>query len=242
MDLGEADRILTLYTRDHGKLRAVAKGVRRTSSRSAGHLELFTRVDVLLARGRELDVVSQADTVTAFRRVREDLVLSSHAYYLSELTDHLTEDRMENRAVFSILTEALAALDRGVEPRLVLVTFLLLLLSALGYRPELLQCVTCRADIQPGPNHFSGHLGGVLCPACGAREVSAHPIASDALKLLRYLQRTRGQQIVAVPDLITREAEGQMRGYAEGIMERRLRSPELIAHLSGTPELAAADL
>ena len=79
VDLGEADRVLTLYTRDQGKLRAIAKGVRRTTSRSAGHLEPFTLSDLLLAVGRELDVVSQAETIGAFRDVREDLVLTSHA-------------------------------------------------------------------------------------------------------------------------------------------------------------------
>src|SRR5438876_10127095 len=99
MDLGEADRILTFYSRDIGKLRAVAKGIRRSTSRSAGHLEPFTLTDVLFAVGRELDVVSQADTLEAFRQVREDLVLASHAYYLAEVVAMLTEARMENRAV-----------------------------------------------------------------------------------------------------------------------------------------------
>ena len=109
MDLGEADRIVTLFSRDEGKVRAVAKGVRRTTSRSAGHLEPFTLSDVLLAVGRDLDVVSQADTLDAFREIREDLDLTTHAYYLAEVVDLLTEDRSENRAVFDILVEGLCA-------------------------------------------------------------------------------------------------------------------------------------
>src|ERR1700674_4983675 len=100
MDLGEADRIVTLYSRDVGKIRAVARGARRTTSRSAGHLEPFTLSDVLFAVGRDLDVVSQALTKEAFRQVREDVNLTTHAYYLAEVVDLLTEDRMENRAVF----------------------------------------------------------------------------------------------------------------------------------------------
>ena len=110
MDLGEADRILTLYTREQGKLRAVARGVRKATSRAAGHLEPFTLTDLLLAVGRELDVVSQATTIGAFREVREDVVLISHAYYLAELTDLLTEDRMENREVFEALVDGFSAL------------------------------------------------------------------------------------------------------------------------------------
>ena len=86
MDLGEADRIVTLYSRDVGKIRAVAKGVRRTTSRSAGHLEPFTLSDVMFAVGRELDVISQADTLESFRKVREDLVLTTHEQ-LGEVAD-----------------------------------------------------------------------------------------------------------------------------------------------------------
>lgn len=230
MDLGEADRILTLYTREHGKLRAVAKGIRRSTSRSAGHLEPFSLADVLLASGRELDVVSQADTVAAFRLVREDLARTSYAYYVAELTDALTEDRQENTALFELLSESLTALEEGVPPRLVILGFQLRLLALLGFRPELVECVICRATIQPGTNRFSAHLGGVVCPSCGPSEVSARPLGSDALKLLRYLQRVEGSasRTVRAPDEVSRESERMLRDYSEQIVERRFRSPQLI--------------
>ncbi len=241
MDLGEADRIVTLYSRDHGKIRAVAKGVRRTTSRSAGHLELFTLTDVLLAVGRELDVVSQADTLTAFRHVREDLVLTSHAYYLAELTDLLTGERQENRAVFDALVDGLTALGSERDTRQVLVAFVLRLLDGLGFRPELQECVACRTPLQPGANFFSSFLGGGLCPTCGPREAGARPIANGPLKALRFLQRTNGEQFVAVMDPVSRDAEVVLRDYAEQIVERRLRSPALIAHVSGLAPRPAAD-
>ncbi len=236
MDLGEADRILTLYTREHGKLRAVAKGVRRTTSRSAGHLELFTHGDALLAVGRELDVISQVDTLDAFRRVREDLDLTTHAYYLAELVDRLTEDRMENVAIYEALLDGFAALEEGHHPRLVVVAFLLRLLQALGYRPELTECVACRSAIQPGENEFSAHLGGALCPQCGPKEMSARPIATDTLKVLRHFQRTGGQRFVSVPEGTSREAEVLLREYAQAIVERELRAPALIARVSQVGE------
>src|ERR1700730_4238098 len=169
MDLGEADRIVTFYSRDVGKIRAVAKGVRRTTSRSAGHLEPFTLSDVMFAVGREPDVISQADRVEAFRAVREDLVLTTHAYYLSEMVDLLTEDRMENRAVFDALVEGLRDLVDNADSRLVLIIFHLRLLEALGYRPELRECVSCRGTFEPDRNQFSALSGGVLCPGCGPR-------------------------------------------------------------------------
>jgi DNA repair protein RecO (recombination protein O) len=231
MDLGEADRIVTLYTRDVGKVRAVAKGVRRAASRSAGHLEPFTLSDVMFAVGRELDVISQADTLEAFRAIREDLELTTHAYYLAEVVDLLTEDRMENRAVFDVLVDGLHNLGAAAESRLVLIVFQLKLLDALGYRPELRECVSCRATIQPERNHFSALLGGVLCPACGPREPTARDIGTSALKLLRFLQVTAGQHAVNAPAHVSREAEALLRDYAEHIVERRLRSPALIARV-----------
>jgi DNA repair protein RecO (recombination protein O) len=231
MDLGEADRIVTLFSRDEGKIRAVAKGVRRTTSRSAGHLEPFTLTDVLFAVGRELDIISQADTLEAFRAVREDLELATHGYYLAEVVDLLTEDRQENRTVFEVLVQALRDLARASDPRLVLIVFHLRLLDALGYRPELRECVNCRAAIEPDTNSFSALLGGVVCPACGPAEPSARAIGTSALKLLRFLQLTGGERSVNVPRHISREAEALLRDYAEHIVERRLRSPALIARV-----------
>jgi DNA repair protein RecO (recombination protein O) len=233
MDLGEADRILTFYSRDIGKLRAVAKGIRRSTSRSAGHLEPFTLTDVLFAVGRELDVVSQADTLEAFRQVREDLVLASHAYYLAEVVDLLTEDRMENRAVFDVLVDCLRQLSQTSNIRLVLIGFQLRLLDALGYRPELRECVGCQTTIEPERNRFSALQGGALCPACGPGEPTSRPIGVPALKLLRFVQQTAGTRAVSnVPAHVTREAEALLRDYAEQIVERRLRTPALIARVA----------
>jgi DNA repair protein RecO (recombination protein O) len=230
-DLGEADRIVTLYSRDVGKVRAVAKGVRRTTSRSAGHLEPFTLTDVLFAVGRELDVISQAETVEAFRDIRENLDRTTHAYYLAEVVDLLTEEREENQAVFDALVEGLRDLGAAQDPRLVLIVFHLRLMQALGYRPELQECVSCRATIEPDRNQFSALMGGVLCPACGPGEQTARALGTPALKLLRFLQRTDGRQAVAAPSHVTREAEGLLRDYAEHIVERRLRTPALIARV-----------
>jgi DNA repair protein RecO (recombination protein O) len=231
MDLGEADRIVTLFSRDEGKVRAVARGVRRTTSRSAGHLEPFTLSDVLFAVGRELDVISQADTLESFRQIRESLELTTHAYYLAEAVDLLTEDRSENRAVFDILVASLHQLVSSRDVRQVLIVFHLTLLEALGYRPELRECVSCRAPIEPERNHFSALAGGVLCPGCGPREATARDVGTSALKLMRFLQLTRGEQPITAPGDVSREAEAVLRDYAEHIVERRLRSPALIARV-----------
>jgi len=230
MDLGEADRILTFYSRDHGKVRAVARGVRRGTSRSAGHLEPFTISQVQFAVGRELDVVAEVETLEAFRQIREDLVLTTHAYYLAEVVDLLTEERMENHAVFDVLVDALRQLSAAADHRLVLIGFHLRLLDALGYRPELRECVGCHNAIAPERNRFSPLQGGAVCPGCTSLEPTARQIGVPALKLLRYVQQ--GARSVTAPPHVTREAEALLRDYAEHIVERRLRTPALIARVS----------
>ena len=194
MDLGEADRVLTLFTRDEGKVRAVARGVRRTTSRSAGHLEPFALSDILFAVGRELNVTPrQVDTIESFRQVREDLVLTTHAYYLAEIVDLLTDKRFENRAVFEILVEAFRNLS--LELRCPLGAHRVSPATPAGARLPPRTARVCRLprhDRARFHNRFAALLGGVLCPACGPRRTFARPIGVPALKLVRYVQHTAG--------------------------------------------------
>ncbi|MCC6176409.1 MAG: DNA repair protein RecO [Chloroflexi bacterium] len=233
VDFGEADRVLVLYTRERGKLSVVAKGIRRITSRMAGHLELFTDAEVQLARGMNLDVITQADTRHAFRVLREDLNRTSGAYFVAELADALTEEGAEQPELFDLLVQTLHALETTTDTRLVLAHYQLALLDVVGFRPALMRCVTCREEIQPGKNAFSAFLGGALCPRCGPSEPSARPIASDVLKVLRNLQRTGppGSVQFRVPDSVLREVERVLRDVTERHTERRLRSPDLIERL-----------
>ena len=242
-NLGEADRIITLYTPGEGKLRAVAKGVRRPASRLAGHLELFSLSVLQLARGRELDVVTQAETRAAFRNVRDDLTRTSQAYYALELLDRFTPDRLENRAVFELLRELLEALDSSAPPPLALHYFEVHVLSALGFRPQLAQCVVCRAIIAPGANYFSHPLGGAACPACGPSEPTAQAIPVDVLKVLRYLQRTPSLPAVrlTVTEQVRGGVEAVLRAYTEFVVERRLCSGEFLDRLRVDARLHAPE-
>jgi DNA repair protein RecO (recombination protein O) len=110
-DFGEADRVLTLYSPTLGKVRAIAKGVRRPKSRLGGNVELFTHVNVLVAQGRNLDIVTQAQAVLPFHGIRDDLWKAAYASYAAELVDRFTEERLENRAIFELLLEVLTHLD-----------------------------------------------------------------------------------------------------------------------------------
>ncbi|MDP8923416.1 MAG: DNA repair protein RecO, partial [Chloroflexota bacterium] len=207
------------------------------SSRKAGHLELFTHAEVQLAKGANLDVITEATTRNAFRGLRDDLARTSHAYLVAELVDALTEEEAQQPEVFDLLVQTFAALEDAPDPRLVVDHYQIRLLDAVGFRPSLTRCLACRAEIQPGKNYFSPFLGGALCPACGPGEPSARPIATDVLKVLRYLQRSGppGSLRLRVPEVIAREVGRTLRELSERHIERRLRSPDLIARLRAEP-------
>jgi DNA repair protein RecO (recombination protein O) len=243
VDFGEADRVLVLLTRERGKLSVVAKGIRRITSRTAGHLELFTRAEIQLAKGANLDVVTQAETRDPFRRLREDLGRTSTAYLVAELVDALTEEGSEAPELFDLVTTTYRALETTDDPRLLAAHYMLRLLDVSGFRPVLLRCVACDAELQPGKNAFSPFLGGALCPRCAPAEPTARPIPTDVLKVLRNLQRAGapGSTSFRVPDVVMRDVERTLRELVERHTERRLRSPDLIARLraEGAPAAAA---
>jgi DNA repair protein RecO (recombination protein O) len=226
-DWGEADRILTLFTLELGKVRAIAKGVRKMKSRKAGHLEPFTRTSLLLAKGRDLYIVTQAETVRAFDSLRGDLVSLGYASYVIELLDRFTYEEGENRAMYRLLVDTLARLASGEDADLVVRYYEIRLLDLLGYRPHLFTCAVCEEEIQPQDQFFSARLGGVVCPSCGRNEPGVRPISLQALKYLRHFQRSRFSQArrARIPAEVNREMEILMQHYLTYLLERGLNSP-----------------
>jgi DNA repair protein RecO (recombination protein O) len=188
-DYGEADRILTLYTPTRGKARAIAKGVRRTKSRMSGHVDLFSHANLLLARGRQLDIVTQADTVEALPELRESIWRSSWAHYVAELVDGFTVEEQANYPLFALVAGGFRRLATAADVELAVRAFEIEFLTLVGYRPQLQRCQACGAELLPDGNHFSIRLGGVLCPLCRSHDAAALSLTSTALKLLRNLQR-----------------------------------------------------
>jgi DNA repair protein RecO (recombination protein O) len=232
-DLGEADRILTIFTRDHGKLRAVGKGVRKPLSKSAGHLELFTRSDLLLAQGRDLDVISQAETIDAFIGLRGNLERSSYASHFAELVDAFTEDRDEQRALYNVFVAALGWLTRTTDPARTAAYFELHLLDFAGYRLELFNCVVNGEEIEAQNQFYSAEAGGVICPACGANYPRSDRITLRALKVLRYMQRRSFDAIeqLELSERAKREVENLLHHTLSYHLERRLKSADFLKRL-----------
>jgi len=227
-DYGEADRLLTLYTRQLGKTRAVAKGARKIASRKAGHIEPFTHVKLQLAKGRDMLILTQADTVDAYQPLREDLILTSHASYVLELLDRFTyQDETENSAIFNLLTATLARLASKSDPWLVIRYYEMRLLDHLGFRPQLFECTNCRREILPEDQFFSFSAGGVICPRCGQGLRNVTPISVETLKYLRHFQRSSYADASRVhpSSEVQNEAESLMQSYFTYLLERELNTP-----------------
>jgi DNA repair protein RecO (recombination protein O) len=224
-DFAEADRLLMIAT-PGGKRRVIAKGVRKTTSRIAGHIELFTQASLMLAVGRNLDIVTQSQVLNGFPGLHAELTGLSCAYYVAELYDRLTEEGEEHRVLFDLLVQTFAALDRTVNPDLVLRAYELRLLGTLGYRPNVQRCVVCQELLTEAAERFSPTLGGVICPRDQAADRAALPMSSAAFRLLRYLQ---SQPIDAIEALrlsseVRSEVEALLRAYIRQLLERDLKS------------------
>jgi len=223
--LGEADRILTLYTPHLGKIQAVAKGVRRPRSKMAGHLELLTHSQISLARGRNLDTITGSQTINSFLPLKSDLDLASYALYLTELVNRFTPDEAENQPLFQLLLETMQQLCQANNKELVLRYFELQLLDKVGYRPQLQQCVTCRSPLKPVTNYFCPGAGGMLCPNCHPGQLG-YPLSPEALKVLRFLQASdypTAQRLKLTPEL-SHQLEILMRDYQIFLLEREIKS------------------
>ncbi|MCC6727992.1 MAG: DNA repair protein RecO [Chthonomonadales bacterium] len=242
VSLGETDRILTLLTREYGKLGAVAKGSRRAGSRLSGATELFTHSRLLLAVGRSLDIVSQCDIREAFPRLRDDLDLLARATYFCELVDRFVEEREPNAEVFDLLLSALYLLQRSpASPDAIVHAFELHLLAERGYAPELARCVRCHAAAEPGRLGFSPSLGGVLCPRCRNAARDSIRLEPPAFHLLRALIEAEPAALVTIaperePALTVAQC---LRCYIRARAERDLRSAEFLDMLRQTAAAGA---
>ena len=227
-DFGEADRILTVFTPEHGKLTLLAKGVRKTKSRKAGHVELFTDSLFLIAKGRTWDLVSQAEMIDSFRALHENLLRTGYAYTVSEIIDGFTQERDSHPPMFVLLKETLSRLAASNEAQLPLVAryFDLHMLGLAGYQPQLFRCVECHELLEPVTNYFSVAEGGVLCPKHGEGRIGAEPLPLPLFKTLRFIQ-TREWDVVARLDLsegLQAELERLLQSMLIYHLERNLRS------------------
>jgi DNA repair protein RecO (recombination protein O) len=238
-DVNDADRVLTVFTPREGKIELLAKGVRKTTSRKAGHVELFTHVTLVVAQARTWDIITEAATVESFRHLRENLDAIAAANYVAELVDNFTDANDDNQPVWDLALFALRALDETAKtadasaPNL-LRWFDLQLLSLSGFQPQFFHCLSCEEPLQPELNYFSLADGGVFCPRCGSQREGLEPIQPDILKVLRFLQSQPYAAVarVQVRPAVARTVDNLLHRYMASVLETHLRSPDFLRRVA----------
>jgi len=221
---GEADRVVVLLSPNHGKLRTVAKGVRKTKSRFGGRLEPFCHVDLVLYEGRNLDTITQASMIEPFHHLRNDLERVVAAATMVEVADAVAQEDEPAVRLFLLLHRGLKTLDRGaLHPDLVS-SFLLKAADVVGMAPALDSCAGCgrSEDLR----RFSFQAGGVLCERC--RTPGAYALRDG---LTDYLAGVAAADLDALPpsdESFSREAIGVARRFLEFHLERKLESLAVI--------------
>ncbi len=217
---GEADRVVVLLSPNHGKLRTVAKGIRKTKSRFGGRLEPFSHVDLVLYEGRNLDTITQVAMIEPFHDLRSDLDRVVMAGAMVEVADAVAQENESSVRLFLLLQRGLRALEAGAAHADLLTAFLLKAADTIGVAPALEHCAGCgRRDEL---TRFSFPAGGVLCEQC--RTPGAYALRHG---LTAYLAALAGADLGELPEtneVFAGEARGVARRFVEYHLERQIRS------------------
>jgi DNA repair protein RecO (recombination protein O) len=207
-DFGEADRLLTVFTREYGKL----------------------------TRGRDLDIITQVEAIETYPQLSKDLQLIGQASYILELVKHFAVQGEVNRELYHLLVETLERLNSGDPPSKVTRYFELRLLELAGYRPELFRCGHCQLEIRPEAQFFSYNEGGILCPNCGREQRGVRPITLAALKVMRHYQRNPFTiaSTARVQIQVHQELDHLMEGFFSFLTEHKLNSPRFLRRINQT--------
>lgn len=231
-DTRETDAIITIFSRDLGKVSVVVKGVKKPQSSLRGMVQPFCRSHFYLTRSGEMYLMTQGKIISFYGNIREDLTKTLQAVYILELLDKSLVDNDPNQGLYRMTTEVLGFLDENEAPGLVVRYFELKLLGMLGFAPELNQCSNCGQE--NGLGYFSRSSGGVLCTSCESVS-DARPIKPGVLAVLRSLQKHR---LTFLPRLrISNDLEAQvekvLEEYLEYYLDRRFNLKKVIRTMKG---------
>jgi len=217
---GEADKVIVLLSPNHGKLRTVAKGIRKTKSRFGGRLETFSHVDLVLYEGRNLDTITQVELIEAFPSLRGDLDRVMAAGAMVEVADAVAQENEGSVRLFLLLQRGLRALDAGPAHPDLISAYLLKAAEIIGVAPALDRCAGCGTSA--GLSRFSFDAGGVLCEQC--RTAGAYALRDGLTEYLAGLAAADLSDLPASDQRFTGEARGVARRFVEYHLERQIQS------------------
>ncbi len=228
-DYGEGDRILTLFTQYQGKITTVAKGVRKSTSRKGGNVELFNLTRFQLAEGKSMDLIVEAEVEESYKSLRDNLHLISVVYQMIELIDQFVQEDQSNPQAYFLFKQTIEELNKSPQEdraRATLVFFQINLLTMVGFKPELTACVKCGNKLRGDGNIFSPHLGGVVDKNCRSTVVAGVEIPIDSIKTLRFFQTQNWEQAtkLKIEPLVLHELEDLLQSYIEFVLEKDLKT------------------
>ena len=228
-NFGEADKILTVLTERFGKIKVMAKGVRKIRSHLAGALEPFVLSDLMLHEGKTFQIVAGAAIVNSFPSLHTDLKGISKAFYVGEIADKLVPENQKLPEIFDLLKIVFESLEAEASS-LVIRAFELKIMIASGFQPELYSCVHCKAKVKPGNNYWDGVEGGLICEECQRRERHGREISDEAIKLLRFFEKRTFEEStrLVVKSEASKEVETVLGDYLTQVLERELKSKVLL--------------
>lgn len=235
-NFGEADRIITLFSKQMGKVSLVAKGIRRINSRRAGNVELLNRVKVYLVQTKGLPILTEAVSIQTFPNLKKNLTKVSLAYLVVELTDKFFPEEVENYSLFVLLVKTLTSLeesDGAAKAKQILTAFQIKLLNLAGYLPELYQCASCSEKLSSETNYFATELGGIVNYQCKNGSLMSRPVDKNSVKALRFFKEEGFEKTVklSLPEATNDRLKEILTLYSEFILEKKLNSPSFFAEV-----------
>ncbi len=233
--LGEVDKIISFYTSNFGKMRAVARGIKRSKSRLGGSLELLNYGDLVFFErpNKDLQIINSFDILDSFGVLKDDLTKTAYAFYIAELLDVTGVEGKTNEAAFQLTLTALSTMEKVLHPELLVHAYELQLLTLMGYQPQLYNCVGCTGQITGKVFHFSPPLGGMLCDKCFYRNSSALHLSRGTCELMKRIQMLDLPLVtrISASDAVMGELKNALSTFITFQLERHFKSLDFIASI-----------
>ena len=229
--LGEADRLVTFFSEKFGKVRAIARGVRRYKSKMSGHLDTLNLVVISVGKGKGIDVITDVDTLDDHSKIKGDLKNISLATYLSELVESVSMEESPNEELFDVFVSTLNKLPDLDKYAEVLRYFEIKLLEFSGFAPELNNCLECFEPLSPADHYFSIDSGGLICFTCGRLSGnSKFSIKKNTIKVFRYFQKSSEEDSLSlmVPQTNVDELGYILNQYIKHVVGKDIKSTKFL--------------
>lgn len=229
MNIGEADKILTIFTLDYGKIKVMAKGIRKIKSKLAGSLEQFMLLDLRLVEGKTFFIPTDVVIIDELSNIHINLKNIAKCFYVAEIIDKLFEENQSHPEAFVLLKDILRLINHS-EKEIVLRIAELKLIESAGFKPELDSCVHCKELISAGENYWDDVEGGLICANCFSKYHHGSRVDDDVIKILRFIGRNElgsACRLKIAPSILI-ELEKILQKYIESVLERELKSRKFL--------------